>query len=119
MIKILNKTINWTIKIDDLKALSRTIWLKEKTIEEAIKINRSQIVKRLGGLPPIKMHCSILATDALFEAIYDYLSKNKKPIPKFLKERHKQIEKEKKEIEKRYKEWIKLEEKLSKNEKEK
>jgi len=87
--------------------------VKGKTLEEAIKIDRTQIVKKLGGLPPIKMHCSVLASDALLEAIYDYLTKNKKPIPKILKERHKQIEKEKREIKKRYKQWIKLEEELN------
>ncbi len=90
--------------------------VKGKTLEEAIKIDRSQIVKKLGGLPPIKMHCSVLASDALLEAIYDYLNKHKKPIPKFLNERHKQIEKEKKEIKKRYKKWTKLEEKLKEKE---
>jgi nitrogen fixation NifU-like protein len=86
--------------------------VKGKTLKEAIKIDRSLILKKLGGLPPLKIHCSVLATDALLEAIYDYLKKTKKPIPKELEKRHKQIEKEKKEIEKRYKEWIKLEKKL-------
>lgn len=86
--------------------------VKGKTLKEAIKIDRNQIIKNLGGLPPIKTHCSVLAADALLEAIYDYLKKHKRPIPKELEERHKQIEKEKKEIEKRYKNWIKLEEKL-------
>lgn len=86
--------------------------VKGKTLEEAIKIDRRLITKSLGGLPPIKTHCSVLAADALFEAIYDYLKKNKKPIPPQLLERHKILEKEKKEIQKRYKDWIKLEEKL-------
>jgi len=93
--------------------------VKGKTLEEAIKIDRNLIIKKLGGLPPIKTHCSVLATDALLEAIHDYLTKHKKPIPKFLKEKHKQIEKEKREIEKRYKEWIKFEENLQKDDKEK
>lgn len=87
--------------------------VKGKTIEQALSINRQQVVKKLGGLPPIKLHCSLLAVDALLEAIHDYLKKSKKPIPEKLKERHKRIEKEKKEIEKRYKEWTKIEEKLS------
>jgi len=63
-------------------------------------------------LPPIKIHCSVLAVDALLEAIHDYLKKQKRPIPKELRKRHKKLEKEKKEIEKRHRGWIKLEEKL-------
>jgi nitrogen fixation NifU-like protein len=80
---------------------------KGKTIKEALKIDSKKVVKLLGGLPPIKIHCSLLGVDALSEAIYDYLSKNKKEIPKELEKRHQKIEKEKKEIEKRYKKWTK------------
>lgn len=87
--------------------------VKGKTIKEALQFDRKTIVKSLGGLPPIKMHCSVLADDALIEAIYDYLKKNKKPIPKELEKRHKEIQKEKEEIEKRYKKWIELEKNLS------
>jgi nitrogen fixation NifU-like protein len=86
--------------------------VKGKPIKGALKLTKDKILKELGGLPPIKIHCSVLAIDALFEAIYDYLSKNKKPIPKELKERHKRIEKEKKLIEEKYKDWIKIEEDL-------
>ena len=85
---------------------------KEKTLKEAIKINRGKIVKSLGGLPPLKIHCSILDAGALSEAIYDYLSKNKKPISQKLQKKHQEIEKERKEIKGRYKEWIKIEEKM-------
>ena len=87
---------------------------KGKTLKEAIKIDRRKIVKSLGGLPPIKIHCSVLAAGALSEAIYDYLSKKKKEIPKELQEKHRGLEREKKEIEKKYKEWIKIEEKMHK-----
>lgn len=83
-----------------------------KTLKEAIEIDKDKIIKSLGGLPPIKIHCSLLAADALHEAIYDYLSKNKKPTPKELEEKHRQIAEHKKTIEKRYKKWTKLEEKL-------
>ncbi len=48
---------------------------KGKTIEEALKITRKDVADSLGGLPPIKMHCSNLAADALHEAIKDYLKK--------------------------------------------
>jgi nitrogen fixation NifU-like protein len=85
---------------------------KGKTLKEALKIDRQQIVKSLGGLPPVKIHCSVLAAGALSEAIYDYLSKNKKEIPKELKALHQKMEKEKKEIGERYHEWTELEEKM-------
>ena len=48
---------------------------KGKTIEEAKKISRADVADELGGLPPVKMHCSNLAADALREAIKDYESK--------------------------------------------
>jgi nitrogen fixation NifU-like protein len=51
---------------------------KGKTIEEAMKITRADVAKNLGGLPPIKMHCSNLAADALHEAIKDYQKKKGK-----------------------------------------
>jgi len=90
--------------------------VKGKTLKEAIEINKEKVVKSLGGLPPIKLHCSVLAVDALSEAIYDYLSKKKKPIPKEIRKRHQGIQKEKKLIEEKYKEWIEIEEKMHKNE---
>lgn len=67
---------------------------KGKTIKEAIKLTNKSVADKLGGLPPIKMHCSNLAADALHEAIYDYLVKNKKDIPEELKQKHKIINKE-------------------------
>ena len=76
--------------------------VKGKTLEKALKINKDKVVKSLGGLPPIKIHCSVLATDALSEAIYNYLLKNKKKIPKELRLKHERLQKELKMIEKRY-----------------
>ena len=58
---------------------------KGKTISQALKIKNQDVIDKLGGLPMIKIHCSLLAINALKEAIYDYLSKNKKPIPEKLK----------------------------------
>ena len=46
-----------------------------KTIKEAMNLSRADVAKSLGGLPPIKMHCSNLAADALHEAIKDYQKK--------------------------------------------
>ncbi len=52
-----------------------TEMVKGKSIEEAIKLTRNEVADALGGLPPIKMHCSNLATDALNAAINDYRAK--------------------------------------------
>jgi len=48
---------------------------KGKTLDEAMKITRGDVADSLGGLPPIKMHCSNLAADGLHAAIQDYLKK--------------------------------------------
>jgi nitrogen fixation NifU-like protein len=48
---------------------------KGKTIEEALKLTRKDVADELDGLPPIKMHCSNLAADALHAAIKDYMKK--------------------------------------------
>ena len=48
-----------------------------KTIDEALKISNQAVVEALGGLPHIKMHCSVLAEEALKSAINDYLAKSK------------------------------------------
>ena len=52
--------------------------IKGKTIEEALKISNKAVVEALDGLPPVKMHCSVLAKDALKSAIDDYLGKKDK-----------------------------------------
>jgi nitrogen fixation protein NifU and related proteins len=77
--------------------------VKGKTIKEALKITKDNIVESLGGLPKIKFHCSVLAIDALSEAIFDYLKKNKMSISKELQERHEKAKGDRGIIEKRYK----------------
>ena len=52
-----------------------TEWIKGKTIEEAMAIKNTDIVQEL-SLPPIKIHCSVLAEDAIKAAIADYLKKS-------------------------------------------
>ena len=54
-----------------------TEWLKGKTVDQALKIKDTDIVKYLGGLPSIKHHCSILGSEALKKAIEDYKKKKK------------------------------------------
>lgn len=49
--------------------------IKGKTLEEAEKISKNTVAEALDGLPPIKMHCSNLAADALHAAIRDYKKK--------------------------------------------
>ena len=51
---------------------------KGKTLEEALKITRKDVADELDGLPPVKMHCSNLAADALQDAIKKYLDKKEK-----------------------------------------
>jgi Fe-S cluster assembly scaffold IscU len=52
-----------------------TEWLKGKTIDEALAIDNMEIVEEL-ALPPVKIHCSVLAEDAIKSAIADYKKKN-------------------------------------------
>lgn len=49
-----------------------------KTIDEALEMTNKQIVDELGGLPAVKIHCSVLADHAIKAAIYDYAKKNNK-----------------------------------------
>lgn len=81
--------------------------VKGRGLQKALEIEKDKVIKSLGSLPPIKIHCSVLAVDALSEAIYDCLARNKKEIPGKLQKRHQRIEKERKEIEKRFKKWLK------------
>lgn len=52
-----------------------TEMVKGKTIEEALEISNKTVAEALGGLPPIKMHCSNLAAEGLSKAIEDYKKK--------------------------------------------
>ena len=50
-----------------------TSMIKGKTVDEALKITNAQVVETLGGLPAQKLHCSVLAEEAIKAAINDYL----------------------------------------------
>ena len=53
-----------------------TEWVKGKTLQEAREIKNTEIVEEL-NLPPVKIHCSVLAEDAIKSAITDYMNKNR------------------------------------------
>lgn len=79
---------------------------KGKTLEEAIAITNADVADELGGLPPVKMHCSALAADALSEAIYEYFTQTGKEAPPLLKQRHERIKKEMDSLERRYQAFL-------------
>ncbi len=54
-----------------------TEWVKGKTVDEAMEIKNTEIVEKL-QLPPVKIHCSVLAEDAIKAAIEDYKNRNGK-----------------------------------------
>lgn len=58
-----------------------TEWLKGKTVEQALEIKNTDIVNEL-SLPPVKIHCSVLAEDAIKAAISDYKTKQGSPAAK-------------------------------------
>ncbi|GAB3819532.1 Fe-S cluster assembly scaffold IscU [Pontibacter rugosus] len=64
-----------------------TEWLKGKTVDEALAIDNMAIVEEL-ALPPVKIHCSVLAEDAIKTAINDYRVKNGLPELEMAKSHH-------------------------------
>ncbi|HKL73932.1 MAG TPA: Fe-S cluster assembly scaffold protein NifU [Clostridia bacterium] len=52
--------------------------IKGKTLDEALKVTNADVVETLEGLPPQKIHCSVLAEEAIAEAIKDYRTKKEK-----------------------------------------
>ena len=57
-----------------------TEWIKGRSVEDALEIKNTDIVKEL-SLPPVKIHCSVLAEDAIKAAIGDYRAKQGKQVP--------------------------------------
>ncbi|MCQ4727264.1 Fe-S cluster assembly scaffold protein NifU [Anaerotignum faecicola] len=69
--------------------------VKGKTISEALKVTNKAVMEALDGLPPVKVHCSLLAEEALNAALWDYASRNgitieglKEPVEDVDDERH-------------------------------
>ena len=58
-----------------------TEWVKDKTVDEALEIKNTDIVNEL-SLPPVKIHCSVLAEDAIRSAIADYKNKQQNTQPR-------------------------------------
>lgn len=50
--------------------------VKGKTVEEALKVTNKAVMEALDGLPPVKVHCSLLAEEAIHAALWDYAEKN-------------------------------------------
>lgn len=51
--------------------------VKGKTVQEAMKVTNKAVMEALDGLPPVKVHCSLLAEEAIHAALWDYAEKNK------------------------------------------
>lgn len=64
-----------------------TEMIKGKTLEEALELKNTDVVNSLGGLPPVKLHCSVLAEEAIHEAIADYYRKQGKMSEKEIKQK--------------------------------
>jgi len=58
-----------------------TEMVKGKSIEDALKVTNQAVAEALGGLPPKKLHCSVLAEEALRSALKDYYTRLGQPIP--------------------------------------
>jgi len=54
--------------------------IKGKSINEAVELSNKAVVEALGGLPPVKIHCSVLAEQAIKSALFDYAQKTNKTI---------------------------------------
>ena len=54
--------------------------VKGKTIQEALQVTNKAVMEALDGLPPVKVHCSLLAEEAIHAALWDYAEKNTSPL---------------------------------------
>ncbi len=70
IVDIKAKTFGCVAAIATTSVMTKLV--KGKTIDQAMKITKDDIIKKFGHMPPIKIHCSILGMDALHKAIEDY-----------------------------------------------
>lgn len=68
-----------------------SLLVEGKTVEDAQRICKEDVVKLLGGLPERKIHCSLLAVDAFQDALYDYFRRNNLPAPREYAEKHERV----------------------------
>lgn len=106
------ETFGCTVAIANTSLL--TTMVKGKTLETALKITKNDLVKKFKNVPIVKVHCSLLAVDALSEAVYNYYNKQKKKISSKLEEKHQKAERIGNEIKHRHSALHKLEEELHK-----
>lgn len=85
---------------------------KGKPLEEALRVTNDKVAEELDGLPPVKMHCSNLAADALIEALYDYYRKSGQEPPANLEKKHEKIERDMERLEEKYGDYLSMEEEL-------
>ena len=62
--------------------------IKGKKVEEALKLSNSAVVEALEGLPPQKIHCSVLAEEAVKAAVEDYYKRRGEPVPEGTERKH-------------------------------
>ena len=62
-----------------------TEMVKGKSIEDALKLTNKAVAEALDGLPPVKMHCSVLAEEAIKAALADYYRRQGRPVPESLR----------------------------------
>jgi len=89
-----------------------TTMVKGKKLIDVLKITKEDILRKLGQVPVTKIHCSILALDALNEAIFDYYSKNNLKIPSKLQREHERIQQTVKTLESKYRKYLEFEKKV-------
>ena len=76
IIDIKAKTFGCVAAIATTSVMTKLV--KGKTIAQAKKLTKKEIIKKFGSMPPVKVHCSVLGIKALHEAIKDYEKKTKK-----------------------------------------
>ena len=75
--------------------------IKNKTIDEVLNLTKNDLLIALDGLPEPKVHCSMLADDALKDAIRDYLTRKNQPVPQELIKKHEELMPKIRELEKK------------------